>query len=95
MLLIVFWFWEGFRVAHRFLFWEEDPCCSLLFALGGGSVLLIDFLFWEGILAAHRFFILGVGSVLLMFCFVLGGKSVLLIVFCFERGIRVAHRFLF
>ena len=46
-------------------------------------MLLIDVLFWEGILAAHRFFILGVGSVLLMFCFVLGGRSVLLIVFLF------------
>jgi hypothetical protein len=38
---------RGIRVAHHF-FSEVYPCCSSLFVLGGGSVLLIVFLFWEG-----------------------------------------------
>ena len=55
MFLIVFSFGRGFRVAHRFLLWEGDPCCSLLFVLGGGSVSLIVFCFGRGISVDHRF----------------------------------------
>jgi hypothetical protein len=103
VLLIVFCFGTGIRVAHRFLFWEGDPCCSPFFVFGGGSILLI--FFGRGIRVAHRFFVLGGGSVLLIvflfwegglyrsLVFDLGGGSVLLIVFCFGRWIRVVHRF--
>ena len=55
MLLIVFLFWEVIRAAHRFLFWDGDPCCSSFSVLGGGSVLLIVFCFGTGIRAAHCF----------------------------------------
>ena len=59
MLLIIFLFWQGDRVA--------DVC----FVLGGRSVLLIGFLFWEGNLCCSLFFNLRGGSVLLIviFCF--------------------------
>ena len=82
MLLFVFCFGKGIRVAHRFLFWEGHPCGSSFFVLGGGSLLFIVFLFWDGDPCCFSLF-------------VLGGGSVLLIVFSFERGIRAAHRFLF
>ena len=55
MLLIVFGFERGIRVAHCFLFWMGYPCCSWFFVLGGGSVLLIVFYFGSGIRVAHRF----------------------------------------
>ena len=68
MLLIVFCFERGIRVAHRFfvlgggsvllifiLFWDGDLCCSSFFVLRMGSVLLIVFGFGRGIRVAHRF----------------------------------------
>ena len=79
MLLMVFCFERGIRVAYVFLFWKGKPCCSLFFVLGGGFRVAHanGFLFWEGDPCCSSFF-------------VLGGGSVLLIVFCFVRGIRVA-----
>jgi hypothetical protein len=56
VLLIVFCFVRGIRVAHRFLFWQVDPCCSCFFCFGRGVRVAHDFLFWERIRAAHRFF---------------------------------------
>ena len=38
LLIVFFSFVRGIRVTNCFLFWEEDPCFSSLFALRGGSV---------------------------------------------------------
>jgi hypothetical protein len=55
VLLMFFCFRTGIRVAHRFLLWDGDPCCSSFFALGGGYVLLFFFCFGRLIRVAHRF----------------------------------------
>jgi hypothetical protein len=66
LLLIAVSFGRVIRVAHRFLFWDGDPCCSLFFCFG------------RRICVAQRFFALAWGSVLLIVFFVLGGGFVLL-----------------
>jgi hypothetical protein len=38
LLIVFFSFVRGIRVTNCFLFWEEDPCFSSLFALRRGSV---------------------------------------------------------
>ena len=81
MLLMVFCFVRGIRVAHRFL--GGVSCCLSFFVLGGGFVLLIVFLFLEGDPCCSSFFALGGIRVSHRF-FVLGGGSVLLIVFYFK-----------
>jgi hypothetical protein len=90
VLFIVFvCFGREIRVAHRFLFWEGDLCCSSFFFLGGRSVLLNVFCFGRDIRVAYRFFLFWEGDPCCSLFFALEGGSVLLIVFCFGGETRI------
>ena len=105
MLLIVFCFGRGIRAAPRLWLWEEDPCFSSFFVLGGGSVLLfvfvlegetvllIVFCFGSMIRVDLVFFVLGGDPCCSSFFDLRGGSVLLMVFFGFGMGIRVAHHF--